>query len=114
MFETFPVCVSCRHTPADADSGPQCTCGPPASLRLRLPGACRIQSASSSARLWLRHVKTPPPSLHMQAGATIHPSPTVLHQTIIVSFCPLQGAGDNTDKPFSFSFFYFPPLFKLL
>lgn len=45
----------------------------------------------------------------MQAGATIHPSPTVLHKTIIVSLCPLQEAGDNADKPcLFFSFLLFP------
>ena len=73
MFETLPVCVSCRHTSADADSRPQRTCGPSASIRLRLPGACRIQSASSSARLRLRHVKTPA-LFSPHAGWSYHPS----------------------------------------
>lgn len=73
MFETLPVCVSCRHTSADADSRPQRTCGPSASIRLRLPGACRIQSASSSARLRLWHVKTLAP-FSPHAGWSYHPS----------------------------------------
>lgn len=60
-----------RHTSADADSRSQCPCGPSASLWLRLPGTCRIHSASTSAGLRLWHVETP--SLH-QAGATIPPS----------------------------------------
>ena len=73
MFETLPVCAPCRHTSADADSRPQRTCGPSASIRLRLPGACRIQSASSSARLRLRHVKTPAP-FSPHTGWSYHPS----------------------------------------
>lgn len=114
------LCVSaCRNTPADADSRPKRTCGPSASVWLRLPGARRIRSTSSSARLRLWHVKTPAPHLHLQGGASIHPSPTVLHHTIILSTCLQQGDENGNKLVFIFLFLFFlnfslpPPPLKL-
>lgn len=108
------LCVSARrNTPADADSRPKRPCGPSASVWLRLPGARRIRSTSSSARLRLWHVKTPAPYLHLQGGASIHPSPTVLHHTITLSLCLQQGEENSNKLVFIFLLFLnlsLPPL----
>lgn len=108
------LCVSARrNTPADADSRPKRPCGPSASVWLRLPGARRIRSTSSSARLRLWHVKTPAPYLHLQGGASIHPSPTVLHHTITLSLCLQQGEENRNKLVFIFLLFLnlsLPPL----
>lgn len=112
MCELFPLSAR-RNTPADADSRPKRPCGPSASVWLRLPGARRIRSTSSSARLRLRHVKTPAPYLHLQGGASIHPSPTVLHHTITLSLCLHQGEENSNKLVFIFLLFFklfFTPL----
>ncbi|CAF87009.1 unnamed protein product, partial [Tetraodon nigroviridis] len=69
------------HTSADADSRSQRTCGPPASLWLRLPGPCRIHPASTSARLRLWQVETPPPPSHSIGLELPSLHLSVLHQT---------------------------------
>lgn len=62
FFSSSSLYVSfCRHTPADADSGPQRRRAPPTTVWLRLPGAGRVHSASRRrAGIRLRHVKVPP------------------------------------------------------
>ncbi|CAF87047.1 unnamed protein product, partial [Tetraodon nigroviridis] len=54
-------------------AGPSVPVAPPASLWLRLPGPCRIHPASTSARLRLWHVETPP-LLLTPSGWSYHPS----------------------------------------
>lgn len=116
--------LHCRHTTADANSGTQRPRAPTAALRLWLSSApCRIQSASTSAGLWLQHVKTPTAlSLHCRLErhhpSIFLPESFTRYHTQCLPPPPARGRGKKgQDKPFFFLLIFFfkspSPLFRL-